>query len=83
MPVDTHASIRTYVTIMKGCDNFCSYCVVPYVRGRESSRKSGEVLEEIKRLAEKGTKAGTRLGQNVNAYNKNCGDISFRSFWRK
>ena len=47
-PIETQSPIKTYVTIMKGCDNFCSYCVVPYVRGRESSRESKEVIGEIK-----------------------------------
>jgi tRNA-2-methylthio-N6-dimethylallyladenosine synthase len=57
-----------FVTIMTGCDNYCSYCVVPYVRGRETSRPMDEVLAEIKGLLEQGITDITLLGQNVNSY---------------
>ncbi|MGK2945303.1 MAG: tRNA (N6-isopentenyl adenosine(37)-C2)-methylthiotransferase MiaB, partial [Desulfuromonadales bacterium] len=66
-----------FVTVMQGCDNFCSYCVVPYVRGREISRPSGEILDEIRELAEQGVREVTLIGQNVNSYGIREKEISF------
>jgi tRNA-2-methylthio-N6-dimethylallyladenosine synthase len=68
-----------FVTVMQGCDNFCSYCVVPYVRGREISRPSGEILDEICELAKQGVREVTLIGQNVNSYGTKEEEISFSS----
>ncbi|MCC7345159.1 MAG: tRNA (N6-isopentenyl adenosine(37)-C2)-methylthiotransferase MiaB [Deltaproteobacteria bacterium] len=68
LPDEEEDAHKAFVTIMKGCDNFCSFCIVPFVRGREVCRDADEIVAEVRELSERGTQEVTLLGQNVNSY---------------
>lgn len=82
LPMKRAEGFSTFVNIMYGCNNFCSYCIVPYVRGRERSRRVGDIVEEVRRaVSEEGYTEVTLLGQNVNSYND--GGVRFPELLRR
>jgi len=74
LPQQRDSKLKAWVSIMYGCNNFCTYCIVPYVRGRERSRKAEDILNECRQLIESGVKDITLLGQNVNSYGKDLAE---------
>jgi tRNA-2-methylthio-N6-dimethylallyladenosine synthase len=84
IPIKRESKFKAWVNIMYGCDKFCTYCIVPYTRGKERSRKSEDIIKEVKKLKELGYKEVTLLGQNVNAYGRDREEeISFAELLTK
>ena len=77
LPSMRRSALKAWVPISHGCDNYCTYCVVPYVRGEQRSRPSSEIVKEVSELAADGVVEVTLLGQNVNSYGRDSGDIAF------
>lgn len=77
LPKVRRGNIKAWVNIMYGCDKFCTYCIVPYTRGKERSRRPEEIIQEVRQLAAQGYQEITLLGQNVNAYGKDFTDIKY------
>jgi len=78
LPKVRRGNIKAWVNIMYGCDKFCTYCIVPFTRGKERSRRPEEIIQEVRQLAAHGYQEITLLGQNVNAYGKDFEDLDYR-----
>ncbi|MBI5575694.1 MAG: tRNA (N6-isopentenyl adenosine(37)-C2)-methylthiotransferase MiaB [Deltaproteobacteria bacterium] len=83
LPYLPEGASSAMVTIMQGCENYCAYCIVPYVRGKEISRPASGVLEDVRKLADRGVAEVVLLGQNVNSYGKREGEIGFSELVRR
>lgn len=77
LPKSRNGAIKAWVNIMYGCDKFCTYCIVPYTRGKERSRRPDEIIQEVRELAAQGYQEIMLLGQNVNAYGKDFSDLEY------
>ena len=77
VPIKRDSEYKAWVNIMYGCDKFCTYCIVPYTRGKQRSRMPEDIVKEVKELVSDGYKEITLLGQNVNAYGKDFDNINY------
>ena len=78
LPAKRDSNYKAWVNIMYGCDKFCTYCIVPYTRGKQRSRRPDDIISEVRELINKGYKEVTLLGQNVNAYGKDFDDLDYK-----
>src|SRR5699024_1943858 len=77
LPKDRKSNIKSRVNIMYGCDKFCTYCIVPFTRGKERSRRAGDIIDEVRDLDRQGYQEITLLGQNVYSYSKDIDDLTY------